>query len=278
MKLQEAEPRFRSRGLGIAAMTYDDAATLATFAARQSIRYPLLADPDSSIIRSFGMIDPDNSPANRPEYAKLDMAYPGYFLIGRDGVVQERSLDPAYNDRRTSGGFLVKLFPELEERGASIAAPHLGITPFQSDRIVSPGSRLTLGVRVRLAKGMHVYAPGVERYRPIALTVTQGDGFAAGPASYPEPKVLRLEAIRETVPVYEKEIRIEASVRLAAESLKAMRALGDDRAKLQPLEIRGVLEYQACDARRCYLPESTPVTWAFSVRPLDFHRLAAPGQ
>ncbi|MBI3450676.1 MAG: redoxin domain-containing protein [Acidobacteria bacterium] len=270
MQLQRAVPRFRSRGLGLAALTYDDASILAQFAARDGIDYPLLSDPNSEFLRKIRMVDPDNTPANRPDYGKRRMAFPGYFLIDRGGVVRERSLDAGYNDRRTAGAFLAGLFPELVEQGGAIAAPHLGIETFQSDPAVSPGSRFTLGVRLTLPPRMHVYAPGVEHYRPIALSLTSDAAFSSAAPVYPAPKILRLEAIRETVPVFEGEFTIDVDVRLVSENIALLKSLGHDRSKLTPLVVKGELSYQACDDVRCFLPEVTPVTWELKVRQLDF--------
>jgi len=251
-------------------VTYDEASTLAQFAARDGIEYPLLSDPNSEFLRKIRMVDPDNTPANRPDYGKRNMAYPGYFLIDREGVVRERSLDAAYNDRRTAGAFLAKLFPELVEKGRAFTAPHLDIETLQSDPVVSPGSRFTLGVRVTLPPGMHVYAPGVERYRPIALSLTPDAAFSAAPPIYPSPRTLRLEAIRETVPVFEGEFTIDVDVRLPSENIALLKSLGRDRSKRTPILVKGELSYQACDAVRCFLPEITAVTWELEVRQLDF--------
>ena len=65
----------------------------------------MLADPHSGTIRAFGMIDPDNSTDNSPEYGDRDTAYPGYFWIDRSGVVRERSvLAVASTSPRAGGG------------------------------------------------------------------------------------------------------------------------------------------------------------------------------
>ena len=45
-----------ARGLGMAAISYDSPAVLAAFASREKIR-PLLSDPDSAVIRRYGILN-----------------------------------------------------------------------------------------------------------------------------------------------------------------------------------------------------------------------------
>lgn len=47
-----------AKGYTIAALTYDDPAVLAKFAARQSVGYPLLSDPGGKLIGAMGLADP----------------------------------------------------------------------------------------------------------------------------------------------------------------------------------------------------------------------------
>ena len=85
MELEQSVASFKAKGFGVAALSYDSPAVLKHFADRAKISYPLLSDPRSENIRAFGLLDPNNGPDNRPDYAKENMAYPGYFWIGRDG-------------------------------------------------------------------------------------------------------------------------------------------------------------------------------------------------
>jgi len=38
------------------------------------------------------------------------------------------------------------------------------------------------------------------------------------------------------------------------------------------LTIKGVLNYQACDDKVCFTPQSVPLTWTVTLRPLDRER------
>ena len=56
MELQQYLGQFRKQGLGIFSISYDSVAILADFAERKNITFPLLADPQSEVIRAFGVL------------------------------------------------------------------------------------------------------------------------------------------------------------------------------------------------------------------------------
>jgi peroxiredoxin len=71
VQLQDAKQRFESQGLKLAAISYDSPAILQDFAKRHQIDFPLLADPNSEIIRSFHVLNSEAKGMTK------GMAYPG---------------------------------------------------------------------------------------------------------------------------------------------------------------------------------------------------------
>ena len=61
---------------------------------------------------------------------------------------------------------------------------------------------MTLSLEVTLPARVHVYAPGVQGYKPVALNLT-ARGFQRDGAVFPPSKMLNLAVIHETVPVYQ---------------------------------------------------------------------------
>src|SRR5262245_46308426 len=225
----------------------------------------MLADPGSNLIRRFRMIDPDNTRNNVPDYGARDTAYPGYFVVSPAGVITERFVDGRYDDRRTGNAMVATLFPELLETGGRpIEASHVELRLGQTDTAVTLGTRLQLLVDLKLPSGVHVYAPGVQGYRPIALTIDPSPWFKALPPRYPASRMLELKAIRETVPVYEGDARIFVDV-IIANTSALMRTLGRAPGTSQPVMIAGRLQYQACDDKVCYPPAEVPLAWSLSV-------------
>jgi hypothetical protein len=245
-------------------VSYDDQAVLAAFAQRTGVTFPMLSDPQSAFIRAFGMVDPDNTTNNVPADGKRDTAYPGYFVLDRAGRIVERFIDPRYDDRRTANGLIAEMFPELlEATGRTESTPHLKVHLGQSDIRVPLGARLRLFIDLELPARMHVYAPGVEGYRPVAIDLQPSMWFKVDRALFPSSALLRLDAINETVPVYHGRARIGVEVVMANTSA-LLRRLAAAEGHSEDIEITGTLSYQACDDKVCYRPSSLPLTWSLT--------------
>ena len=263
MQLQNAKQKFEGQGIRLAAISYDSPAILKDFANRHKIEFPLLADPQSKIIASYGVLNPEATGMTK------GMALPGYFYIDANGIIQEKYFEAKYSDRFTANNVMAKLFPELAE-GVSqkIEAPHLNLRLGQSDRAVVPGSRFSLVAQIELPQDVHVYAPGVKGYQPIQLEIAPSPDLQLIPPRFPPSRVLYLDAIKEQVPVFEGRFRITSEVKMSANP-DFMKSLGADG---KTVTIAGQLHYQACDKTTCFLPTSIPVAWQLQILPLDRQR------
>ena len=260
--MQNAREKFQHQGIGLAAISYDSEAILRDFTQRHKIEYPLIADPKSEIIRSYGVLN-----AEATGFTK-GMAHPGYFYVMPDGMVKEKFFETAYTDRDTAASLILKLFPELVEgNGREVAAPHIKLTLFQSDEVVAPGSRFTVTAEVALPADTHVYAPGVKGYKPIQLMMEASPDLRLLPLRCPDAKVLFLPAINESVPVYEGSFRLLQDVVVSVD-----RTFISSITQAKTLTLKGTLFYQACDSEKCYLPQKSDVSWDVRVIPLDRER------
>lgn len=263
VQLQNAKARFEKQGLKLAAISYDTVEILKSFADRRNIELPMLADPDSQIIRAYGVLNQEATGREK------GMALPGYFFVDTNGNIREKFFETKYENRFSANNVIGRLFPELgQEVTGSATAPHLQLSIQQSDRIAAPGSRISLVAEVELPRGVNVYAPGVKDYKPIELRVDPSPDFELASLVYPQSKILYLPAIKERVPVFEGKFPIARDIKVSA-SRDFSRSLGKDG---KTIAITGELKYQACDEKICYLPESVPVKWELQVLPLDLQR------
>lgn len=76
-------------------MSYDSVAALSRFAKRRNLRFTLLSDPGSEIIRAFGLLDERHAPGT-PFYG---IAHPMIFVVGPDGVIMSRFSEIDYTRR-----------------------------------------------------------------------------------------------------------------------------------------------------------------------------------
>ena len=265
MQLQNAKQRFEAQSLKLAAISYDSPAILKDFAERHKIDFPLLADPNSEIIRRFNVLNTEAKGMTK------GMAYPGFFYVDSSGVVREKYFTAKYTDRLTANNVIAKLFPELSaEVSQNVEAPHLRLALAQSDRSVIPGGRVSLIAEIELPPDVHVYSPGVQGYKAIQLTLQGLPGIELQPVVYPSSKMLYLEAIQERVPVFEGKFRISQD--LTVTPSRTADALRSVFSKERTISITGDLKYQACDQTVCYPPTSVAVKWQLEILPLDLHR------
>jgi len=265
VQLQSAIPRFEKQGVKLAAISYDSEEILKFFAERHKIEFPLLGDPDSKIIKAYGVFNAEATGMQK------GFARPGYFFIDAKGTIREKFFEAKYRERLTGNSLLAKLFPELgQEVTETIEAPHLQLALEQSDHTGVPGTRVTLAAEVRLPVDVHVYAPGAQGYKPVKLVIDPMPEMEMKPALYPLSKTLFLPVINQRVPVFDGTFRISQDVRVSS-GMDFAASLGKDG---KTFTIAGKLEYQACDQTKCYLPTSVPVKWQLQVFPLD--RTRAP--
>jgi hypothetical protein len=260
---------------------------LAAFARQHGITFPMLADVGSETIKRYGILNTvamelSGPNAKDPALAEdvktyvsvaglnarmAGIAFPGTFILDRDGRVKSRFFEDFYITRNTVSSILRRTGTGVEVPGTKLSTAHLDVTAYPSDSTLAPGNHMTLTFDIVPHRGMHVYAPGAASYRVIELKLEPNSSIRTQPAKYPPSQVYFFKPLNERVPVYEKPFTLLQDIELDG-TPQAQAAL---RGK-ESLTVIATLEYQACDARVCYNPESIPVSWTFTLRPLVFQR------
>ena len=265
MELQKNLPAIRKRGLALVAISYDSPGILRTFAARKGITYPLLSDPDSKVIRSYGLLNTTVA-ENTPQFG---IPYPGTFILDPLGTVKSKYFEADFRERYAASDILVHEFGDKPGARASvIETKHLRLTPSSSETIVHWGQRIALALDIDLKPGMHVYSPEVKGYIPIQWNMMTTPAFRAHPPVWPVAKNLYLKAIQETVPVYMGRFRLVSEITMGSDP--QVKPLLD---QVGDLVIESSFRYQACDDRECYLPQNIPLKWTLHYADLDRQRV-----
>ncbi len=272
MELEHDLPRIKAQGFGLAAISYDSVAVLKNFADRRAITFPLLSDPESKIIQSFGIL---NETAPKNSFAS-GIPYPGTYLLDPKGIVLAKYFVDDFRERDTAAEILVKQFGiKVEEAHATAETRYFEVSTAASNELVHQGQHIELLVDLDLKPKMHVYAPEVTGgYIPIDWKMAESTGYKAGPAAYPKAQVLRLEAIKETVPVYLGHLHLTRDLVLGTDA-QVKPLLGGSG---NELVVEGSLRYQVCDDKECYLPATLPLKWVLRYEPLDRERVPAEMQ
>jgi peroxiredoxin len=264
VELQSRLPELRKKGIGLAAITYDSPAILADFSRRRGITFPLLSDAGSATIKAYGLLN-TTVDASSTNYG---IPFPGTFLVNRQGAVTARFFEEAYQERNTVASILLKLGdPGHETDAQRITTDHVDITTYVSDLVVAPGTLFSIVADITPRPGMHVYAPGAHSYKVVVLRLDAQPLLLTRPLRYPTSDIYVFKPLNERVDVFQKPFRLVQDVALNG-SADARKAL----ASVETLSITGVVEYQACDDRVCYLSKSVPVTYNVRVRQLDTER------
>ena len=272
MELESQIERFKERGLGVAALSYDSVDVLKDFSARRGIHYPLLSDPDSKIIAAFGLL-------NEFDYPKGHMAhgvpFPGTFVTDETGVIRIRQFEKEYQERSTAAGLLVSLGEDGAGPAKEIVKDQFVLRTSVSNPEVAPGRRVTLVLDFLMAPKMHAYAPGVKGYRPLSFRLAENPFVTAHEVRSPESRPYTFAPLNETVPVFAGHFRV----------LQDVTALGPSRGpggspapaiQTTEIDLNGTLDYQVCSDTVCYAPASIPVQWTLTVVPLDRDRAPEP--
>jgi peroxiredoxin len=263
VSLQRAAQHFADKGIGVVGVSYDSQEILKFFTDRYSITYPLLADPQSEIIERFGVLN-----TTATGFTK-GMAYPGFVYVSPAGRIQETFFEEDLHTRFTGNNVITKIFPELATAAVKdVPAPHLQLKLTQTDDIVVPGNRVTLIAELTLPHDLHVYAPGVQGYKPIALELDPSPLVIPEIVHYPQAKTMLLPAIKEKVPVLEDKFRITQDVTVSFDKDFSQQVAAGPSSGT-PLALMGNLLYQACDSKICYPPTRVPVSWQLTVLPLN---------
>jgi len=199
------------------------------------------------------------------------MAFPGTFILDRNGRVRSRSFEDFYVTRTTAASLLMRAGTDHAVSGTKISTAHLEVTTYPSDEAIAPGNRITIAVEVIPHRGMHVYAPGASGYRVITVKLESPAPIRVLPTIYPPSQIYVFKPLNERVPVYQQPFRLLQDVVLDG-TLQAQTSL---RGK-ESITVTGAIEYQACDDRICFNPESVPVSWTFMLRPLVLERAVRP--
>jgi peroxiredoxin len=262
--LQNRLPELQTQGLGLAVITYDSREIMADFGVRRGITFPLLSDPGSRTIDAYGILNTTLDETSN----NYGIPFPGTLVVDRQGIVTARFFEEAYQERATVSNMLLTLGTGGTPITASrIATDHLQITTYASDDMVAPGSLFSLVFDISPRERMHVYAPGADSYRIVGVNLDSNPLLVTRPLEYPESEIYFFEPLNERVPVFQSPFTLTQHLTVSA-AREHRPALAD----METVTITGTLDYQACDDRLCFNPQSVPVSFTVGLRQLDTER------
>ena len=241
-------------------MSYDSVETLKKFADAHGITFPMLSDEGSKTITAWGILNRDATGRT------AGIPYPGTFVLDPKNRIVSRAFEQAYTERDTAANILARLTPPAPApKGTNeVAGKYLMVRTGQSDAIAAPGHRILLTLDVIPDSKIHVYAPGQQGYIPVDLLLDPSPNIKAAPAVYPLSKAFVFGPDKEKVEVYGAPFRVSQDVTLTL--TPAMRQMATTKGTLT---ISGTFEYQACNERVCFPPETLKLSWTVALTPIE---------
>jgi len=256
VELEQSFDALTEAGLGVVAISYDRVEILRSFADRHGgFHYSMLSDTDSKIIDAFGIRNVNHAEG----MFGYGIPFPGTYIVDADGVVRAKFFIQPHNQRYTADTILIKTLGVGGGRRTEVQLPQFKFVAYASQDTVRPGNHFLLVADIELPDRMHLYAPGSD-YTPVDLSIVDNPALREGALELPEPEILYLDVIDESVPVYLHKVRIQREVTLAP------------RHSAGTIRVAATLSYQTCDDEICFPPAKFPLTFDLDVISLDRQR------
>ena len=244
----------------MAVITYDSPEVIKNFTERLGITVPVLSDPDSKIIKEFGILNTNVPPAS----FQYGIPFPGTYTVDTKGFVTAKYFEATFQERVTPNFILSRRSGDAGIRKTQVRTDHLTLVSYVTDDKVYAGNRVSLTLDIELPPKMHVYAPGVKGYKAVAFQLDRHPNARFFDTSFPKATIMDLPVIKERVPVYSGKVRITRDIILGTD---------ENMRKESNVEITGTFEYQACDDKICYLETKIPLKFSLAVQNQDIPRV-----
>ena len=249
-------PEFEAQGVAVYALSYDEEDALRDFRDAHGISYTLLSDPESAVIRDFGILNTLIDPTDHPWFG---IPYPGTYILDEQGKITHKFFDSNLAVRAGPEQLLRALRGKVdsengdpkEDSATTDVTPN---APTQNDVEVDltiDGHSLArtvqkdLVARFKVPPGKHVYAsPAPTGSVAAAIVLDKDERLALRPTLGPESVPHTLVATGETFEVHHGEFELRLPITLNSAAT----------ADVTQITISGEVCWQSCDDNVCDIP------------------------
>lgn len=234
--------------VSIVAISYDPVATLAAFAEKHAITYPMLSDVGSATIKRLGLLNTQIE--SEVAYWGFQLAekhsglpYPGIFMLDEEGIVVDKVFERSHRVR--PGGKLLMERLGVEGRAAAdvvtAQGPGLAVAGWVDESEYFPNQLNRLTLRLAVDEDFHVYVPpNPDGFTSLTVTVGGPDGVLVGEHGLPAGHPFSVEGFSEEFVVADGEFEVVVPFYVL-----------EDRS---PVQLQVSVEFQACSATTCLPP------------------------
>jgi peroxiredoxin len=273
VELRDGFRKFEDAGVKLYTISYDDREAHADFARTYDVRYRMLSDVDSDVIRAFGILNTQVDPGDGPLYG---MPYPGTYVVDEDGVVVAKFFHDSYKKRDGPENLIDAALGEIrlsdDEPSASGGDDDVRVsaTLHGGGGVFKQGAMRRVVVRFELSDGLHVYGePVPEGMVPTSVGIEGPEGLVVEAPIFPPSETLHLESLDLELSVWTGVFDVAVPVYATAPFLSEVRPLEQTSA-----EIEVTVRYQACDDRTCLTPRTAKLTLEVPLAPVDVQSIS----
>ena len=267
-ELRDAYSRFQDAGIKLYALSYDEVDALAAFAEANAIPFPLLSDPDSAVIRKYGILNTDVGEHELPFFG---VPHPGTYVVDEEGVIVEKFFPRHIAMRESADSVLESALGKLlmgeSDPRASGGADGISVTAFFHGGGGSLKNAILRKVVVRfeLPDGLHIYGePVPESMVAMSVGVSGPDGLVVEDAILPPTTPLKLEGLDIELQVWSGTVDIVVPVWANSHLIHIFDPTDERR-----VQIDVTVRYQACNHRTCLFPRTEKLSLTVDIAPLD---------
>ena len=252
-------------------MSYDSEEQLRTFADEYDVRYDLLSDVDSAVIRKFGILNTLISEDDTEQAAGrsfFGVPFPGVYVTDEHGVVTDKFFHRHYATRESAGAIrdsaLGEILARHEAPAIALGTDQVTISAFLSDASMKFETQSTIYVRFELKDGLHMYGrPLPDGFIASEVTIPETPGLRAGAAHYPPTHSREFPELGVTLSVYEGVVDVAVPVTPNAELFNWTNPEKPDH-----LEVPVSVLFQVCSETICYVPRTEELSLTVPIEPL----------
>jgi hypothetical protein len=237
---------FDAAGISVYALSYDEPDALRDFRDAHGITYTLLSDPDSEIIRAFGILNTLIDPNDHPWYG---IPYPGTYIVNADGVITHKFFDNNLAVRAGPEQLLSAARGEsLLTEAANTAVPDQVEVSVELDgEALASTVQRDLLVKFRVPRGRHVYAePAPSGSIAVDVVLDDNPRIVQRPLIRPLSESHTLSGTGESFQVHHDSFVLRLP-------LTVNRGAGGG---ISEINVSGEVRWQACDDEVCDIPTS----------------------
>lgn len=248
MQLQNSMAAFNALGIRVYALSYDEQEPLADFAKAHGITYRLLSDPDSTVIRQFGIL---NTIISEDDHPWFGIPYPGTYLVDGDGQIThkffENNLAVRVGPEQLLRAFRGESQPELAS-GPAAAVDAVSVDVFLDGDSLALSVQRDLVAHFVVPSGSHLYAsPAPEGMVAVAIELDDNPLLVLRDVIRPPSETHQLAGTAERFEVHHGVVELRLPVTINGT------VTANDGVK--QLTIAGTVCWQACDDAVCELPD-----------------------